>query len=142
MRYISAVAVTYACVFVGGCTPVVTETKPVKPGSLAELYFSSSTTSAVVVTSLMEKAVGHDPIGFEVRNRLMTEPMWITPGWLQVAYACPEDPRTFYTMTIGISQRDKYYLHCDASRTLHASLLRPRCVAAIVCSLRDSRGCS
>ena len=125
MRLALGIAATLACLFVCGCNPVVTETKPEMTRRLAELYFSSPGTPHVVVTSLLEQAVGQNPIGFEVRNRPMAEPLWVTPGWLQVTYACPDDPQSLYTMKIGISQRDKYYLHCDASRRLHASLLRP-----------------
>jgi hypothetical protein len=125
MRFALGIAATLASMFVCGCNPVVTETKPETMGRLAELYFSSPATSRVVVTSLLEQAVGQNPTGFEVRNRPMAEPVWVTPGWLQVTYACPDDPQSFYTMKIGISQRNNYFLHCDASRTLQASLLRP-----------------
>jgi hypothetical protein len=125
MRFAFGIAVPLASMFVCGCNPVVTETKPATSGRLAELYFSSPASSRVVVTSLMEQAVSQNATGFEVRNRPMAEQVWVTSGWLQVTYACPDDPQSFYTMKIGISQHDKYYLHCDASRTLHASLLRP-----------------
>ena len=113
------------CAGLTGCSSVtVMETKPTDGSRLAEVYFSSVSTDRVLVSSLIEQSYTGGYSGLAMPGRVLPEPMWVSPGWLKVTYACSRSPELHFVATVGISQRDRYYLYCDDHSVAKAALLR------------------
>lgn len=104
-----------------GCIGVsVTEEEPAQIGRYATIYFSSESSERVIVQGLIEKSINESYSGLAMPDRILPEPMYITPGWVQVTYACPRQPQHVHVATVGISHSKKYYLQCDAEDRLKA----------------------
>ncbi len=121
MNAIHLVPAIMVAVMVGCSSATVTEIKPISGSRLAEIHFSSAATKRVFVSGLLERSYAGNYSGLEMSGRELPEPMWVSPGWLKVTYACPQAPEYLLTATIGISRADSYYLYCDDRNVLRVS---------------------
>jgi hypothetical protein len=98
---------------------------PKHPARYVTLYFSSSVTPSVVVSSVMEESGTAQPRGMAVQNGgVMPEPLWLWPGWVEVTYACSSDYQSYYTIRLWLAGRGAYYLYCDSTQKLSARRLK------------------
>ncbi len=110
-----------SCALLSGCVGVsVTDEEPVNVSRYATIYFSSESSERVSVQGLIEKSINGNYSGLAMPGRTLTEPMYLTPGWVVVTYACPQQPQKVHVATVGISHAKKYYLQCDANDRLKA----------------------
>ncbi len=110
-----------SCAFLSGCVGVsVTDEKPASFSRYATIYFSSGSSERVIVQGLIEKSINGNYSGLAMPDRRLPEPMYLTPGWVQVTYACPQQPLNVHVAMVGISHANKYYLQCDADDRLKA----------------------
>lgn len=110
----------FTAFLLGGCglnvrgIDVVRVTEP-HSGYYAELHATNPDGQRVIVKDIQTKSLVGQPsgIGGEV-----PEPIWLKPGWYEVAYACPNTPDSQSTARIGLSLNREYYLECDGSNRL------------------------